>query len=301
MEGDGLRRQHRPPEAHRGRRRQSLPDGALFGQGLGASEDDVTLVSVPMSHNTGFTGATIGLLMGHHLVVMPRFDPVEFLRLITDHRVTFLATVPTVMQRLLPVYRADPDAYDLSSIRRFWHVGAPCPPAIKEAWIDLLGPEVIWELYGGTELQAMTFLNGAEWLTHRGSVGRVVAGRDEGARRRRSSSAHPAWSARSTCGRRRARRPTYRYIGADGEEPRRLGLTRRSGLLRRRRLPLPQRPARRHVHRRRPQRLPRGDRGGTVRTPGYLVLLGGWHARQRSRPGAATRWSKPTEPSTRPP
>jgi len=39
------------------------------------------------------------------------------------------------MQRLLPVYRADPDSYDLSSIRRFWHVGAPCPPAIKQAWM----------------------------------------------------------------------------------------------------------------------------------------------------------------------
>ena len=46
---------------------------------------------------------------------------------------------PTVMQRLLPVYRADPDAFDLSSIRVFWHLAAPCPPAVKQAWIDLLG------------------------------------------------------------------------------------------------------------------------------------------------------------------
>ena len=37
---------------------------------------------------------------------MPRFDAAEFLRLITEHRVNFLATVPTIMQRLLPVYRA---------------------------------------------------------------------------------------------------------------------------------------------------------------------------------------------------
>jgi bile acid-coenzyme A ligase len=33
------------------------------------------------------------------------FEPDEFLRLVTEHRVTFLATVPTVMQRPLPVYR----------------------------------------------------------------------------------------------------------------------------------------------------------------------------------------------------
>ncbi|OBA83887.1 AMP-dependent synthetase [Mycobacterium sp. 1164966.3] len=153
---------------------------SAIGYPLGAQEGDTTLVPVPLSHNTGCTTAVIALLMRHHLVLMRRFDPHEFLRLITDHRVTFLTTVPTIMQRVLPVYQAsredDPDSYDLSSIRRFWHLGAPCPPAVKQAWIDLLGREVVWELYGGTELQALTFISGDQWLTHRGSVGTVVAG-----------------------------------------------------------------------------------------------------------------------------
>ncbi|MGV0786574.1 AMP-binding protein [Mycolicibacterium sp. XJ2] len=146
------------------------------GYPLGAQEGDVNLISVPMSHNTGFTTFAIGLVQGHHLVITPRFEPHEFLRLVTEHRVTFLTTVPTIMQRLIPVYRADPDAYDLSSIRRFWHVGAPCPPAVKRAWIEILKPDVLWELYGGTELQALTFISGSQWLAHPGSVGVVVAG-----------------------------------------------------------------------------------------------------------------------------
>jgi bile acid-coenzyme A ligase len=149
---------------------------AAVGLPLGAQEGDTTLVPIPLSHNTGFTTATIALLMRHHLVLMSRFDPQQFLRLITDQRVTFLTTVPTIMQRTLPVYHADPQAYDLSSLRRFWHMGAPCPPAVKAAWIELLGPEVVWELYGGTELQALTFISGEQWLSHRGSVGVVVAG-----------------------------------------------------------------------------------------------------------------------------
>ncbi|HEX4586897.1 MAG TPA: AMP-binding protein [Mycobacterium sp.] len=149
---------------------------AAAGYPLGAQEGDTQLISVPLTHNTGFTTFAIGLIQGHHLVLMPRFEPREFLELVTRHRVTFLATVPTIMQRVLPVYRADPDAYDLSSIRRFWHLASACPPAVKQAWIDLLGPEVIWELYGGTELQALTFINGTQWLEHRGSVGVVVAG-----------------------------------------------------------------------------------------------------------------------------
>ncbi|BBY63628.1 AMP-binding protein [Mycolicibacterium helvum] len=148
----------------------------LLAMSMGNEPTDTQLVPVPLSHNTGFTSAALALLTGQHLVLMRRFDPEHFLRLVSDYRVNYLATVPTILQRLLPVYHANPDAYDLSSLRRLWHLAAPCPPNIKEAWIELLGPDAVWELYGGTELQALTFISGAEWLTHRGSVGRVVVG-----------------------------------------------------------------------------------------------------------------------------
>ena len=150
--------------------------GTLVAALMGNLATDTQLVSVPLSHNTGFTSATMALSTGQHLVVMSRFDPTEFLRLIAEYRVNYLATVPTIMQRLLPIYRAAPDDFDLSSVRRWWHLAAPCPPTVKEAWIEILGPEVVWELYGGTELQALTFISGTEWLSHRGSVGRVVSG-----------------------------------------------------------------------------------------------------------------------------
>jgi bile acid-coenzyme A ligase len=148
----------------------------LLALSMGNEPTDTQLLPVPLSHNTGFTSAALALLTGQHLVLMRRFDPEHFLRLVSDYRVNYLATVPTILQRLLPVYHANPDAYDLSSLRRLWHLAAPCPPNIKEAWIDLLGPDAVWELYGGTELQALTIIGGAEWLTHRGSVGRVVTG-----------------------------------------------------------------------------------------------------------------------------
>ncbi|MGB6208541.1 AMP-binding protein [Mycobacterium sp.] len=150
--------------------------GPALGYAIGGQEGDTTLVPVPLTHTTGYTGATVALIMGCHLVLMSRFDPHEFLRLITEHRPQLVTAVPTMMQRALPVYHADPDSYDLSSIRRFWHLGAPCPPAVKQAWIDLVGPEKVWELYGGTEFQAMTFISGDQWLSHRGSVGVAVMG-----------------------------------------------------------------------------------------------------------------------------
>ncbi len=186
---------------------------AAIGAPLGATAQDVQLINVPMSHNTGFTVAVAGLLLGQHLILMPRFDPHDFLRLITEHRVSFLATVPTILQRALAAYRADPDAYDLSSIRRLWHLAAPCPPAIKAAWIELVGPDAVWELYGGTELQALTFISGTEWLTHRGSVGRVVAGEmkvldDDG------NECAPGQVGEIYMRPTPGSAPTYRYIGA---------------------------------------------------------------------------------------
>jgi bile acid-coenzyme A ligase len=190
---------------------------AVVAQMMGNQPTDTQLVSVPLSHNTGFTSASTALATGQHLVLMPRFDPEEFLRLVGEHRVNYLATVPTIMQRLLPVYRARPGDYDLSSIRRWWHLAAPCPPAVKEAWIDILGPEVVWELYGGTELQALTFISGTEWLTHRGSVGRVVSGEmkvldDDG------NECPPGVVGEIYLRPRPGARPTYRYIGSTARQ-----------------------------------------------------------------------------------
>ena len=43
-------------------------------------------------------------------------------------------------------------------------------------WIAWLGPERIFELYGGTERQASSVIPGIEWLKRKGSVGRVEIG-----------------------------------------------------------------------------------------------------------------------------
>ncbi|RUP01002.1 MAG: AMP-dependent synthetase [Mycobacterium sp.] len=184
-----------------------------IGYPLGMQEGDTTLVPVPLTHNTGFTTALIALIMRQHLVLMSRFDPHEFLATIGRHRVSFLVTVPTIMQRLLPVYRADPESYDLSSLRRLWHLAAPCPPAVKQAWIDLIGPEKVWELYGGTELQALTFISGDQWLTHPGSVGQVVSGEmkvldDDG------NECQPGVVGEIYMRPNPGSAPTYRYIGS---------------------------------------------------------------------------------------
>ena len=143
---------------------------------FGLAVDGVQLVTGPLTHNTPVITLVYGLLLGQHVVLSARFDAERVLQLVGEHGVQFISTVPTVLQRLLPAYRADPDAYDLSSLQRVWHLGSACPPELKQAWIDILGPEKVWEMYGGTESTAVTLISGAEWLQHRGSVGRVAIG-----------------------------------------------------------------------------------------------------------------------------
>lgn len=136
--------------------------------------DDVQLVPGPLYHNGPLIFSCRGLFTGHHLVVMERFDAEESLRLIERHRVGFVMMVPTMMQRIHKLPVATREAYDLSSLHTVLHLAAPCPPWLKRAWIDWLGPERILELYAGTEANGLTVIRGDEWLEHPGSVGRPV-------------------------------------------------------------------------------------------------------------------------------
>jgi len=155
---------------------------ALFENvgGLGAlvrmRSDGCVLVTGPVSHNAPFVVTATGMLLGNHVVLMSRFDPAETLRLIEQHGATWLFLVPTMMLRIWRLPEAARLAADVSSLEVAFHMAAPCPPWLKQAWIDWLGPEKVLELYGGTELQAMTVITGTEWLAHRGSAGRPVIG-----------------------------------------------------------------------------------------------------------------------------
>ena len=65
--------------------------------------------------------------------------------------------------------------YDLSSLEIAIHAAAPCPVQVKEQMIEWWGP-IIHEYYGATEGLGFTACDTAEWLAHRGTVGKVLLG-----------------------------------------------------------------------------------------------------------------------------
>lgn len=138
--------------------------------------DDAQLVPGPLYHNGPFIYSMRGLTIGHHVVVMSRFDAAQALALIEKHRVNWTMLVPTMMSR---IWRLPDDVRmraDLSSLRTILHLAAPCPRWLKQAFIDWLGADRIWELYAGTEATGLTLISGREWLEHPGSVGRPAMG-----------------------------------------------------------------------------------------------------------------------------
>jgi bile acid-coenzyme A ligase len=134
------------------------------------------LMPGPLYHNGPFVWATTALLAGNHVVLGGRFDAEHTLALIEQYRPESLYLVPTMMQRIWRLPTEVRERYDVSSLQVVWHLSAPCPLWLKQAWIDWLGAEKIYELYGGTEGQAATVITGGQWLEHRGSVGRPISG-----------------------------------------------------------------------------------------------------------------------------
>lgn len=170
----------------------------------------VQLVAGPLWHSAPFVYAMRGLMTGHELVVMPRFDPATWLRLVERHRVTWGLLVPAMMQRILEV--PDRVASDVSSLVSVLHLGARCAPWLKRDWIDWLGPERVVELYAGTEAQGLVMVGGADWLTRPGTVGRPVGDTELRVVRPDGTDCDAGEIGEVLM---RRGRPTYSYVGAE--------------------------------------------------------------------------------------
>lgn len=192
--------------------------------------DQVQLVAGPLTHSATFTYAFRGLMTGHSLVILPRFDERRVLEAIERHRVTWALLVPTMMHRIVRLPPSERDRFDLSSVATILHLGAPCPPEVKRRFFDLVGASRVVEVYAGSESNGLVMIRGDEWLRHPGSVGRPVGGttvsiRAAGGDAGGSGEAAGAYAARGAFGPElpvgetgriwlhREGEPTYRYLG----------------------------------------------------------------------------------------
>jgi long-chain acyl-CoA synthetase len=134
-----------------------------------------TVIPAPMYHTAPNVYALAAATRGMDMTIMRKFDAERFLEIVERHRVTTVQMVPTMFVRLLALPDEVRSRYDLSSLRRIVHAAAPCPPEVKRAMIEWLGP-IIDEYYGGTETGPVVWCSSEEWLAHPGTVGRPLDG-----------------------------------------------------------------------------------------------------------------------------
>lgn len=109
------------------------------------------LALAPLTHAAGVLCFPI-MASGGEVVIMPKVDLAEFLRLVERHAVTHTFLPPTLIYMLLghPAL----DSTDLSSLQCFWYGAAPISPARLEEALNRIGP-VMAQLFGQSEAPMM--------------------------------------------------------------------------------------------------------------------------------------------------
>jgi fatty-acyl-CoA synthase len=139
----------------------------------GLSERDVSPVLTPMFHSGGLFVFLVPLFYAGGRIVMARtFDPDGSLQIIMEEKCTVILGVPTLFQ----VWMNSPRfaGADFSHVRFFISGGAPCPPALIEAW-SKQKHVVMRQGYGLTEVGVNCFsMTDEDALRKKGSVGKPI-------------------------------------------------------------------------------------------------------------------------------
>src|SRR6266436_1960925 len=138
-------------------------------------EGMIYLSPAPLYHSAPQAAVNLTIRVGGTVIIMEKFDPENYLELIETWGITHSQLVPTMFSRLLKLPDEVRRRYDLSSLEIAIHAAAPCPVPVKEQMIGWWGP-LILEYYAATEGHGLSICDSAEWLAHRGTVGRVLLG-----------------------------------------------------------------------------------------------------------------------------
>ncbi len=112
---------------------------------------DTTLIAAPLFHAWGLGNFALSLVAGATVVLQRRFDAESVLAAVEEHRVTVLAAVPVMIQRIMTLPESVRDRYDTSSLRVVGLSGSPLPDSLAHAFMDAFG-DIVHSLYGSTEV-----------------------------------------------------------------------------------------------------------------------------------------------------
>jgi fatty-acyl-CoA synthase len=135
----------------------------------------VVVLAAPAFHAWGLLSSMLALGLGNTLITTRRFDPQLTVAALGRHRADALITVPILLSRLLAVGHELIGQHDLSSLRIVAVSGSALAAELATRAMDLLG-DVLYNLYGSTEVAYATIATPADLRAAPGTVGRPPFG-----------------------------------------------------------------------------------------------------------------------------
>ncbi|MCW2497678.1 acyl-CoA synthetase [Jatrophihabitans sp.] len=134
-----------------------------------------TFMAAPLFHGTGLSQFMLTISLGSTSVLRRRFDPLKTLEAMAKYKVEGLVVVPTMLQRILNLGDDVIKQYDLSALRIVFCAGSALPTEVGTHAMELWG-DVIYNLYGSTEVAVATVATPEDWKKAPGTVGRSPVG-----------------------------------------------------------------------------------------------------------------------------
>jgi fatty-acyl-CoA synthase len=134
-----------------------------------------TVIAVPLHHFWGLGQFMLTLPLSSTCVLRRHFDPEETLRAVADSRASVLDLVPVMLQRMLELPAATRDRYDVSCLRVIALSGSALRSELALQAMDTFG-DIVYNIYGSTEVSAATIATPAELRAAPGTSGRAPLG-----------------------------------------------------------------------------------------------------------------------------
>jgi len=163
-----------PRGARRGQPASLDPVAALLSK-IPLRARQRTLIAAPLFHTWGLAQFVLGVGLSSTLVLRRHFDARETLRAIAEQRCTALVVVPVMLQRMLELGGEVVGRHDTSSLRVIAASGSALPGELATRVMDAFG-EVLYNLYGSTEVAWATVATPPELRAAPGSAGRPPRG-----------------------------------------------------------------------------------------------------------------------------
>lgn len=151
---------------------------AIAGVGVSALDlfglhtNEPMMIAPPLFHGFGVAQLALGLTLGSTIVLHRRFDAHRVLTELEERRVTHLAVVPVMLQRLLAASESGPGPLALRSVLTG---AAPLSPALANEFMDAFG-DLLFNGYGSSEVGIAAIATPADLRRAPGTVGRPVLG-----------------------------------------------------------------------------------------------------------------------------